>query len=235
MTDTTPNSTDPAAETPSIPGVRDAHDIRERIMEAAGQVIAEVGFRNATIRDICARAGANVAAVNYHFRDKHGLYAEVFERARCDAQSEWVQAIEAAGHLPPDRRLAMFIAGFVRKLLDPGRPGWHVKLVSREMIEPTGALDVIVERSIRPQFQLLCSIVGEMLGVSPASHPAYLCAASVIGQCLHYHHTREVTNRLYPGFFSEPGQIDLVIAHVTTFTLHALRGMAADLRQGGAG
>jgi AcrR family transcriptional regulator len=204
-------------------------------MEAAGQVIAEVGFRDATIRDICARAGANVAAVNYHFRDKHGLYAEVFERARCASDAGWIQEIAAVAGQPAERRLGMFIAGFVRKLLDPGRPGWHANLISREMIEPTGALDVIVERSIRPQFELLCGILGEMLGVPAKSHPAYLCAASVIGQCLHYHHTREVTNRLYPGFYEEPGLIDLVAAHITRFTHHAIRGMAAEMRKGGAG
>jgi AcrR family transcriptional regulator len=227
-------SSNPLPDDPPVQAGRDPHDIRERIMEAAGQVIAEVGFRNATVRDICARAGANVAAVNYHFRDKHGLYAEVFERARCDAEAEWLRAIERGGHLPADRRLGMFIAGFVHKLLDPGRPGWHAKLIGREMIEPTGALDAIVERSIRPQFELLCSIVAEMMDAAPASHHVYLCAASVIGQCLHYHHTREVTNRLYPGFFDQPGVIDLITGHVTAFTLHAIRGMAADLRKGGA-
>jgi TetR/AcrR family transcriptional regulator, regulator of cefoperazone and chloramphenicol sensitivity len=217
---------------PPVQGSGDAQDVRVRIMEAAGEVIAEVGFRDATIRDICARAGANVAAVNYHFRDKHGLYAEVFQRALCASNMGWFEEIVSSGHLSAEHRLAMFIAGFVRKLLDPGRPGWHAKLISHEMIEPTGALDVIVERSIRPQFELLCAILGEMLGVPPKSHPSYLCAASVIGQCLHYHHTREVTNRLYPGFYDDPRLIDLVAGHITAFTLHAIRGMAGEMRAG---
>ena len=53
----------------------------ERLMEAAGWVFAEKGFRNATIRDICKRAGANIAAVNYHFGDKEHLYIEVIKYA----------------------------------------------------------------------------------------------------------------------------------------------------------
>lgn len=213
----------------------DALATRERILEAAGPVFAEVGFRDATVRDICAKAGANLAAVNYHFRDKHGLYTEVFERARCVSDTGWLDAILAAKDQPAQARLGLFIAGFVQKLLDPGRPGWHAKLISREMIEPTAVLDGLVERSIRPQFQLLCSIVAELLHAPADSHPVYLCAASVLGQCLHYHHTREVTERLCPGFYAYPQLASLITAHITAFSRHAIDGVAADLARQPAG
>ena len=62
---------------PAIPDLK----TRQRVLEAAVEVFAEQGFRKTTVRDICKRAHANVAAINYHFRDKEGLYTAVLQYA----------------------------------------------------------------------------------------------------------------------------------------------------------
>ncbi|MCU1343136.1 MAG: transcriptional regulator, TetR family, partial [Candidatus Acidoferrum typicum] len=54
---------------------------REKLLEVAEHVFADRGYQAATIREICVRAGANVAAVNYHFGDKLGLYTEVLQQS----------------------------------------------------------------------------------------------------------------------------------------------------------
>ena len=46
---------------------------RERLLSAAGDVFVEKGFRDATVAEICARAGANIAAVNYYFVDPENV------------------------------------------------------------------------------------------------------------------------------------------------------------------
>lgn len=55
-------------------------DPKENILNAATKVFAARGFRDATIRQICAEANVNVSMVNYHFKTKERLYAEVVRR-----------------------------------------------------------------------------------------------------------------------------------------------------------
>src|ERR687891_2210622 len=59
----------------------------KRLLEAAGEIFAEYGYRAATVRQICEKAGANIAAVNYYFGDKEGLYLAVL-RSVPDAHAE---------------------------------------------------------------------------------------------------------------------------------------------------
>src|SRR6202020_3250974 len=61
--------------------IRGADSTRKKLLEVAGRVFAEHGYYAATVRDICAQAGSNVAAVNYHFRDKLGLYTAVLRQS----------------------------------------------------------------------------------------------------------------------------------------------------------
>ena len=59
----------------------DPEATRAKLLQAATHVFAEQGFHAATVREICTRADVNVAAINYHFRDKLGLYFEVLRQS----------------------------------------------------------------------------------------------------------------------------------------------------------
>ncbi len=56
-------------------------ETRTRVLTAAARLFAASGFKKVTVREICRAASANVAAVNYHFGDKLGLYREVLGKA----------------------------------------------------------------------------------------------------------------------------------------------------------
>src|SRR6516164_563834 len=121
---------------------------RDKILSAAGEVFAEQGFEGATIRAITERAGVNVAAVNYHFRDKAELYTRVVTDA-CSARAAYHEAMAEAVD-SPEERLRSLIHHFLEYLLDPVRPNWKRRLLAREMANPTTALDELVDKNIRP-------------------------------------------------------------------------------------
>src|SRR5512144_495435 len=70
---------------------------KARVLRAATELFAERGFHGTTIRDIAARAGANVAAGHYHFGSKRDLYLEVLR-----ATFAQVRSLLARGGVRPD-------------------------------------------------------------------------------------------------------------------------------------
>jgi AcrR family transcriptional regulator len=201
---------------------------RQRLLEAAADVFAADGFRNARIQQICRRAGANIAAAHYHFGDKEGLYAAVFEFAEERADRE--QRREG-GDGPPAERLRAQITSFLARLLDPDRPAWFARLLAREMIDPTPALDRVVRRRMRANHRQLAETVAALLGEHASAEAVNLCVLSVVSQCVFYRNSAPVVARLYPEL--EPAkELQRIADHVTRFSLAAIAGLR---RAGGNG
>lgn len=196
---------------------------RERLLDAAGRVFAERGFRDSTVRDICTLAGANVAAVNYHFRDKEGLYVAVLREAHTTAENR--HPFEGDFNLlSPEDRLRAFVRIMLKRMLDKGKPAWFGKLMAREMVEPTAALDSLVDQNIRPKSEFLKSIVRSVMSEPvPDERRVRAHARSVIGQCLFYHQNRSVIERLFDEVQYDEAGIDEIARHVAEFSLAAIR------------
>lgn len=205
-----------------------ALDTRERVLEAAGEVFAERGFAKATIREIVERAGANLNAVNYYFRDKRGLYLAVFEYAyRVTENDDHAERLRMRT-LPPAARLRAFIGhlmhGFVLRKTAP----WHLRLVHREIREPTGVLDLVVKWLIRPRFDELVGIVRALLPADASDLRARLCAEHIVAQCMHPMHGWPIASQLIPELQYTPEGIDVLADHVAAFSLAALRHLPCE-------
>ena len=196
-----------------------AQDTRRRLIEAAGEVFAAHGLHGATIKQITDRAGANVAAVNYHFRDKDELFVEVMRHAHARTLEE-LRLGNIAGS--PEARLRRFIRGFMEHLMAPDRPSWHARLFWRELAQPTSALEHILDTVIRPQSRHLRQIVGTILKRDPDHEEVVLASCSIVAQCLFHFYNRPVNDRIYAGVkaLRDPQR---VADHISRFSLAALR------------
>jgi AcrR family transcriptional regulator len=208
-----------------------AADTRERLLEAAGQVFSEAGFRAATVREIVRRASANIAAVNYHFRDKEALYAAVLEHYAHEAVAKYPPQGGLRAGATPEEQLHAFVRAFLLRIFDKGHQAVHGKLMAHEMIEPTRALGRIVEQVIRPMYRRLCSIIKALAGPRASEAEVEASAKSVVGQCLFYKHCSPVIERL-EGRLPELKDVDLLAAHIVAFSIHGVRGLAAARRKG---
>ena len=83
-------------------------DTRDRLLQAAAEIFAEKGFAATTVREICLRAPANLALINYYFGDKLALYKEVLQHA---IHAEDPGRKIAAGRRSSGRRPAIYDSG----------------------------------------------------------------------------------------------------------------------------
>lgn len=211
--------------------VQDATDTKDRLIEAGMHEFAERGFRDASIRRICARAGANAAAVNYHFGDKQRFYAEVLVTCHERASARPMPRLEDAPERPAER-LEAWVRWFLDRLLVQSRASPLSKLMAREMFDPTPAFDDVIRRSLMPMIGALAEIVTVLLGDDGRQAQArevQLSVHSILGQCLLYKHAEPAFERLHR--LNDLGQVagplggdltadlDGLARHITHFSL----------------
>lgn len=206
-------------------------ETRDRLIDAAGYVFAERGYRGATMRQIAQRAGANLAAAHYHFGSKQDLYREVahsyFERLE-RRLAESGGAIDAAvtGTLSREQLVALLrarVRTMIETFLEPGSV--HATLMQRELADPD-ELPFLVRRWIDPlrrETERLLHAIAPVLGDVSIE----FAARSVMGQVIFYFTHRPalllmMRRRDYPaGFF------DAITDHVVVFTLGGLDALGA--------
>jgi AcrR family transcriptional regulator len=201
-------------------------DVKHRILEAAGEIFADCGFRETTVRAICRRAGVNLAAVNYHFGDKERLYVAVIKHYKEIAVQKYSQYDFVREQDPYDVQLTAFIKSFMYHLLGEGHESCFGRLMSRECIEPTSALDVIIDEEFRSFFNRLNAIVRRLLEKENDDEQVILCSMSVLGQCLYFKHSRPVISRLLRKDHYTVEEINEIADHIACFSLEAIAGLS---------
>jgi AcrR family transcriptional regulator len=200
-------------------------DSREILIAVAGEIFAERGYEATTIKEITDRAGANVASVNYYFRDKLGLYTEVLRQHLHDGR---LALPDDAASLSPEERLTCYIHSFMKAMVAPGRPGWSGSLMIRELAQPTAALPRIVEEIIRPNFLLLRQLILDVARRPLGDDTVRLLTHSVVAQCAHWKTARAMFAYLWPELRLDEDRVRRIGLHIAAFSIAGINAAAAE-------
>ncbi len=159
---------------------QDGRATRRKLLNAACEVFAQKGYRSARVADICKRAGANVASVNYYFRDKASLYTETwryaFQQFEEPAFSELMDG-------SPQERLRNYIQTLMRNFTTKGGLGYFSRLYMMELVNPTGLIQGAWRELIEPRRQKLHDIIREIMGQKADDQSVLFCELSIVNQC----------------------------------------------------
>lgn len=199
--------------------MRDGQATRDALIEAAGELFAEVGFAAASVRSICERAGANVASVHYHFGGKEALF-----RAVCDHLFARPGLAPAPAEAEGREAAARALVAFLVERLFAVEEGWRAQVFRRELFAPTPMLADTVARHLRPLWDRLDAAVAR---VSPGDDATgrHMLLAGLLGELLFLRNARPLLDELHGvGPWSKGQQAEL--------TDRATRSL---LRRAGAG
>lgn len=205
-------------------------DTKERLLEAACLMFAEKGFRDTTIQDICSAAGANVAAVNYHFGSKDNLYIEVWNSVSSVMMKTYVEPLSKISD--PEIRLRQIVRERISQTFDEGPSGHLRKLAFREMSSPSEQNEKIIMQILRPFRNLLTNTVAQLLDMNIDDPVVQRCAFSLHSQLIFLNVLRMRGKLHHMEFLAgadktpPPDQIEALSSHIATFVLGGIRATA---------
>ena len=200
----------------------------KRLLEAAGIVFAKKGYHHATVAEICERAEANIAAVNYYFRSKESLYVEAWREAFRRSVEAHPPAGGVADDAPPKDRLRGRIRALVERVADPS--SIEFEIIHKELANPTGLLSEPMAEAIEPIRRGMSGVIREVLGPQAPDEAVRLCEMSIMTSCIHFLMPSRLRRTLPEGAHlpgPPPLEVDLdtIAHHIFRFSLAGLRAV----------
>ncbi len=197
------------------------HDTRDRLLDAACSVFVEKGFDDATVAEICDRAGANIAALNYHFGSKAEAYRAAYLCAFEQSVVEFPFTFDEAAE--PTDQLATHVRSILRRMNDDGPVSAFDQMRIWEDMRPTGIVDDVDEDALAAARRHMLACLKAIVGADVPEEQILLCEASVLSLA------RMVLpfNRRHIGLLSQSkiddGVLDMIAAHIVKLLLGGLR------------
>lgn len=209
------------------------HDqTRERILDEAERLFADLGYAAVTVRQITQAAQTNVAAVNYHFGGKENLYLEVFrQRWVPRARRIWarLEPLEARSDCTLEDVVRTIAEAMFLGFDDPDERVRHSMLIMREVTKPSAAFEMVSSEATRPVMSLVRRLLAKCLpGVDDQRLSLY--CLSIFFQVLHFNFARNLVSKAL-GRAYDSELLNILVDHMTEFSVHGLDGARARERE----
>lgn len=196
---------------------------RASLISAASPLFADQGFEATRIRDIADKAGANIAAINYHFGSKMGLYQAVMKAQSEQMIADFPLQTEAIEKAAPEERLQWLVKSILRRVLGSNEKDRPTRMCVREFVEPTEALDYLVKEIVTSQHAITRSVVAAVAGRELTEEELSQLSISLVSQCFYYGLAEPMLTRLGVTIPRTEEEIDRLAAHITRFSLAGIR------------
>jgi AcrR family transcriptional regulator len=198
---------------------------RERIFYAAIKIIAQKGFREATVREIChvAQAG-NINAVNYYFGTKEALYNAILDMMFAAHQAHLARYPVPA---TPLEHLKTYIRSYCTMLYAGGEMARDmVKIFTAEMARPSKVLNKIVEKNTKPEALAIMASVRKLLGPAVPEDAVRDTCVSIGSQIIYYSYAWPVFSQVFPEHPGMEAYHEQLAEHIFRFSLGGIKAVA---------
>jgi AcrR family transcriptional regulator len=172
-------------------------ETRWRLLQAATEVFAEVGYHAATTREICKRAAVNLASIHYYYGDKAELYREVFRLPFLDECNTFVTL--DIDNVPLQQALHAFYSWFFPSVAEEDPMAkLFMRLHAREEAEPSGVLGDAMMLAYRPNHEKMQALLCRELGLKKRDAEVDRLTFALLGLATVYFHNRLAVDTFVP-------------------------------------
>ena len=153
-------------------------ETKNLIINCAGKLIAKYGYANVTSKSICEEAKVNMAAINYHFGSRDGLYKAVLKETH-----DFLISIDELNklylsNLTAKEKIEVFIDIFIERLSN--KKNWYLKVWAREIVNPSPFITQILSQKTLLKLDIVSKIFSEYTRFPITDLKLYSCILSTV-------------------------------------------------------
>ncbi len=163
-------------------------DAKEKLIQSAIEVFAENGYRDGKIASIVKGAGANIAAVNYHFGSKDQLFVEALRQSFSDADAVYPTRGNLSHSASSEEKIAAMARAVLIRSFDEGKAGNYNRIMSKTMHVPGSPVEMILREVEGFELKYLSAALADFLDTKSAqliswAVAIFLSLATMISKC----------------------------------------------------